>query len=58
MVAQCVAKFLGDRLLPFFYDLVVKLLDPPAMNANNVIMMQAALQFKDCLATLEMMAGD
>ncbi len=47
-----------DRLLPLFNDLVVKLLNTPAMNANDVIMMQAAFQFKDSLAALEVMPCD
>ena len=37
---------------------VLELLDPPAVHANDVVMMQAALQFEDRLAALEMMAGD
>lgn len=58
MVAQYEPVFLGNRALPFFNDIVDKFLDPPAMHANDVIMMRAPLQFEHSLSALEVMPGD
>jgi len=58
MVAQCEAMLLCDRALAFFNDIVDKFLDPPAMHANDVIMMRAPFQFEYSLSALEVMPGD
>ena len=58
MVAQSKAVFLGYRLLALFYDFIVKLLDSPAVNTNDVIMMQASFQLKNSLAAFEMVPRD
>ena len=58
MVAEREAVLFGNGALPLFYDIVDKFLDSSAMHANDVIMMQASLQFEDSLATLEVMPGD
>jgi len=49
---------LCDRALTFLNDIVDKFLDSPAMHANDMVMMQASLQFKDRLASLEVVPRD
>jgi hypothetical protein len=46
---------LGDFLLPLFDEFVVELLDLPALDANQVIVMIAAIQLEYRVAALEMM---
>src|SRR4030067_590057 len=58
MVAQIEAQLCGDRALPLFDDLIVEFLYPPAMYADDMVMVRAALQFEDSLATLEVVPGD
>lgn len=48
----------GNCPLPFFDGFVVKFLDTPAVNADDVIMVRAMLQFEDSLNTLKVMPGD
>lgn len=58
MVAQSETVLLGDRTLPLFNDIVDKFLDPPAMHANDVVVVRAPFQFEHCLSALEVMPGD
>jgi hypothetical protein len=58
MVAQRESVLLGDRALPFFNDIVDEFLDPPAMHANDVVMMRATFQLEHGLSALEVVPGD
>ena len=56
MFAQLEAARCGNFLLTGFYLRIVELLDVPAVDAHDVIMVVAAVEFEDGFAGLEMQA--
>jgi hypothetical protein len=58
VVSQIEAQFLGNRSLPFFDDFIIEFLYSPAVYADNMVMMKAALQLEYGLPAFEMMPGD
>ena len=58
MISHREAVLFGDRELSLFDDLVEKLFDPPAMHANDMVMVQPALQLEHSLPALEVMPCD
>ena len=58
MFGQFKAEPLGDQPLPPFDILIAELLDPPAVQTQDMVMVLALIEFEHRLATLKMMAFD
>jgi len=57
VVADFESQACGDLSLPVLDAVVAEFLDAPAINADDVVVVLAFVQFEDGRATLEVMAG-
>jgi hypothetical protein len=58
MVAQIEAQILGYRTLPLFNHFIKEFLNSPAVYADDMVMVGAALQLENCLTALKVVPGD
>jgi hypothetical protein len=58
VILECEAKALGDRTLPFLDARLHELFDAAAIQAHDVIVVLALVQFENGHAVLKMMASD
>jgi hypothetical protein len=56
MIGQLEMFFIRDFVLPSLNEFVAELFDPAALDAHDVIVVLAAVQFEDRVSTLEMVA--
>src|SRR3954447_6613975 len=56
MFGNIKAACLGNALLTLFYFFVKKFFDPAAIQANQMVVVRAFIQFEHCFAGFEMIA--